>query len=195
MMPASRRTKPQPATVSVEDRVRVKYRVNDAEIEVEGPRSYVDSQIQAFVQQMGMSGKVISTNTFPRLPDPNESDDSIEEAVYSVVSNDANGSSTIGSVSLLDFYQQKAPTSQRDQVLVISYYLMKIQSHESVTLEDYEQAYSVLRKLAVPTPANMKSSVRNVVDRSPYLYNPERGVFTLTVQGEKYVETLPNSDN
>jgi len=42
----------------------------------------------------------------------------------------------------------------------------------------------------VETPSNMKSTVRNVVDRTQYMFNPHRGKFALTDKGKKFVEQL-----
>jgi hypothetical protein len=61
---------------------------------------------------------------------------------------------------------------------------------EHLGLDDYERCYDELRRVPIEKPSNMKSSVRNVVDRTKYLYNPERGRFALTMAGETFVKSL-----
>lgn len=90
----------------------------------------------------------------------------------------------------LRFYRFAAPQNQTEQILVITYYYQRHGGLESLSLDDYEKAYDLLQRVPVEKPSNMKSSVRNVVDRTKYLRNFGRGSYMLTMTGEEQVEAL-----
>lgn len=90
----------------------------------------------------------------------------------------------------LAFYRQINPQSQTDQILVITYYYQKYDGLENLSLEDYEKAYTLLRRIPIEKPSNVKSSIGNVVNRTEYLRNAERGQYLLTMTGEDHVDAL-----
>lgn len=110
--------------------------------------------------------------------------------VESTTADRRNGVPVSANPTLLQFYRSIDPASQVDQVLVITYYCQKYDGLESLSLDDYDKAYGLLQRIPVEKPGNMKSSVRNVVDRSKYLRNAERGLYTLTITGEEHVEQM-----
>lgn len=91
--------------------------------------------------------------------------------------------------NLLQLYQKIEPQNQTEQVLLITYYLQYYEDMEQPKLEDYGQCFEELQKVPVDMPSNLKSTVRNVVDRTDYLYNPSRGKFSLTLKGKEWVES------
>lgn len=91
---------------------------------------------------------------------------------------------------LIAFFRSKKPQSPREEVLTITFFYQQYLGRQTLTLDDYSEGYSQLRRLGVSVPNNMKSNVRNVVDRTNFLYNPERGKFSLTVLGEEEVNKL-----
>lgn len=106
----------------------------------------------------------------------------------------SNGSPTAATspsaTSLVNFYRQLNPQSQTEQVLVITYFMQNYEGLESLALEDYDRAYNLLRRIPVESPSNLKSSVRNVVDRTKYLRNADRGRYMLTIEGEELVQRM-----
>lgn len=95
---------------------------------------------------------------------------------------------------LLEFFRRVNPQTQPDEIMVITYFYQKHAGFESLSLHDYEQAYAMLKRIPVETPKNMKSSVRNVVDRTKYMRNSTRGRFMLTLLGEEHVDRLINKE-
>lgn len=90
----------------------------------------------------------------------------------------------------LTFYRLLSPSNQTEQVLTITYFYQRYGEMESLSLEEYDQAYTLLQRVPVEKPSNLKSSVRNVVDRTKYLRNADRGRYMLTLIGEELIEQL-----
>lgn len=161
------------------DWVKVRYRVGDKELEVEGTNEFVEQHRSYFFQKVvgrnEEAAQVIEVSA--------SSDDTKEKLITEVIVN-----TTTALLSLINFFLEKSPQRQSDEILVIAYYYHHYRNQEHLSLEDFDKAYDELKRAGVDKPANMKSSVRNVVDRTKYMYNPERGLFQLTIQGEKYVE-------
>jgi hypothetical protein len=166
--------------------IRVSYQFGDRRMEAEGPADEVNKHTLAFfslVAPIEHSGHLVSelNGNTPLLGESN--------GVPSPDSTDVEAEPK--PLDLLTFYQKKAPKGQRDEILVITYFYQKFLNYEALSLDDYQEAYKTLRRLAIPEPSNYKSSVRNVVDRTDLLYTPIRGKFGLTLPGDNYVEGLP----
>lgn len=115
----------------------------------------------------------------------------VEERLPSPTGNGSLAAATAPSTTnLVNFYRQLNPQSQTEQVLVITYFMQNYEGLESLALEDYDRAYNLLRRIPVESPSNLKSSVRNVVDRTKYLRNADRGRYMLTIEGEELVQRM-----
>jgi hypothetical protein len=101
-----------------------------------------------------------------------------------------NGGTDDWQKRLIAFIRQIDPQNDVEGVAAITYFFQKQAGEESMSLETYEQAYDALQRVPIEAPANIKSSVRNLVDRTKYLRNAGRGLYTLTMAGEEYVENL-----
>lgn len=177
--------------------VRERIRIGETEIEVEGTPEYVQSRINQFFEMaargMDVGQAIVSeqeqqlTRVETRMPDQSENIEVVEGIA-------APEQKRLNPSDFLAFYQEKAPGSQGDIVLVISYFYQKYLDREDLSLEDIQEGFKALKKAAVKEPSNYKSSVRNVVDRTDLLYNPGRGQFALTLQGEQYVESMNSSE-
>lgn len=163
------------------ERVRVRVRMGDKEIEVEGSPEYVEKHAALFLSQMSRVVSEESTTGKALEPVVRDPEETINHK--GLPPEDSQGKP-----DLITFFREKAPQNQRDEVLTITYFYQRILGRESLTLDDYIEAYNSLRRLGVVTPKNMKSSVRNVVDRTKLLYNPERAQYALTLPGEQLVE-------
>lgn len=169
------------------DRVRIRYRFGDKEVEVEGSPENVKDLAKMWFSQMSNQVSIGNRSSIIVSEEPTE--DSIPSEV-----NKEGTNSRLEPSELINFVQQKAPNGQKEEVLVITYFFLKYLKRDSITLEEYTEAYKILKRLSLSMPNNMKSSVRNVVDRTPFLYNPERGQFALTIKGEELVEQMGSNN-
>ena len=176
--------------------VRERIRVGDYEVEVEGTPDYVRSRINELLN-LAIRGNNVGEPNVPEKKQLVRVDDgmpSVSEATETVDHLQDVDARELNPPDLLDFYQEKSPTQQKDIVLIIAYFYQKYRGHDSLSVETFQEGFKALKKAAVKEPPNCKSSVRNVVHRTEFLYNPERGKFSLTLQGEQYVESLPNQE-
>jgi hypothetical protein len=179
------------------------------DIDIEGTEEYVERRMNNAMQLVADSLEIIQRNLLvnqteqeisKQLDMSNAKKPLIAEHIENREVNEnlvepekhLNGKRESVITSLLDYFLLKSPKSQGDQVLVIASYYHHYLNQEHLSLDDYETAFKQLKKAAVEEPSNMKSTVRNVVDRTKpkLLFNPERGVFALTVQGEEYVDNI-----
>jgi len=174
-------------------------RIGDREIEVRGPESYVKRRIEELMRQASQNvqpsqSRVIEQQNAPQIIEVSGSQlHEIVEPQHTLSDIDKKN---LQPNSLIEFYLNKSPKTQGDQILVVTYYYQKFLGREHISLEDYEEGFKALKRAAVKEPSNYKSSVRNVVDRTnpKLLYNPERGQFSLTLQGERYVENIKSNN-
>lgn len=157
----------------------------DEEIQIQGSPELVGRFMRAFFQQEDGSLTQFET-VFQDPPVPN---------LPSMVVNgfqDAPADRPAGTAKpdFLTFYRFVSPSNQTEQVLTISYFYQKYEAMESLSLEEYDQAYTILQRIPVEKPGKLKSSVRNVVDRTKYLRNADRGRYMLTLTGEELIERL-----
>jgi hypothetical protein len=117
-----------------------------------------------------------------------------EEGNYEVIEPGTTSAITVvqngNGMDFPTFFRGVNPANQNDQVLLITYYYQKIKGLESLSLEEYDEAFKALAVIPIDAPANLKSSVRNVVDRTKYLRNSERGRFALTMTGQEHIESI-----
>ena len=168
------------------DRVRLRYRFGDKEIEVEGLPTDVKELAKMWFSQMSRGVEtlpdVASISTDAKAKWVSDETNQVSEQQTEITKMSPS--------ELISFFRQKSPNGQKEEVVTITYFYQKVLGRENLTLEDYEEAFAALRRLAVAQPNNMKSSVRNVVDRTNLLYTPDRGRFALTLQGEQFVEQM-----
>ncbi|MBN1681316.1 MAG: hypothetical protein JW966_13620 [Anaerolineae bacterium] len=170
-----------------DETVHVRYRFGDSEMEAEGSEEYVNQHTLLFFSQVRSES---SSNT--DMPDIEENN--MPLSVNSGMSKNTSGNAQIKPQDLLGLYHKMVPSNQREQILVITYFYQMLEGHEYVSLDDFSEAYDILRRVPVETPRNLKSSIRNVVDRSNLLFTPIRGQFALTHKGKEYVEQLPEKE-
>lgn len=170
---------PNDSHQSKEEHARIRYRVGEIEMEVEGSPEFVEKHSTAFMKTM--SNGASSHTSIPT---------SVVQRVEPEIARTVTPTPSASPADLITFFQSKAPQNQKEEVLVITYFYQHHLGRETLTLDDYSEAYSQLRRLGVSMPTNMKSSVRNVVDRTKFMFNPEAGKFSLTLIGEHEVSKL-----
>lgn len=157
-----------------ENHIYILYQSNDnEEIRIQGSPRLVGEFMRAYV-----GDENININEFMNVEEA-------EGVLWSM-----EGKKPQSKPNLTAFFISLSPKNRTDEVVIISYYYHKFLDVETLSLEHYEEAYKELKLVPVSTPSNMKSNVRNVVDRTDYLRNPSRGMFALTLEGEKYVRNL-----
>src|SRR5260221_9566859 len=172
-------------------RIHIQFRSGDEEMEIVGEADIVQRFIAPFFKTLQDVGAVISDNETDQNDAPSLAG---KGASVTSVSGNSNGHEYSQPTDLIPFYRRMAPKSQNEQVLVITHFYHKYLGVAHLSLQDYDQAYDTLRRIPVEKPTNMKSTVRNVVDRTEYLRNGDRGKFMLTLLGEELVEQM-NSGN
>jgi hypothetical protein len=93
-------------------------------------------------------------------------------------------------MDFIPFYRKIDPQGQTDQMLVITHYYQKYQRLESLSQEDYDKAYAILRRVPIKAPTDLPSTIRNVLKRTNYLETVEKGQYRLTIAGEDHVDAL-----
>jgi len=93
-------------------------------------------------------------------------------------------------MDFIPFYRKIDPQGQTDQMLVITHYYQKYQGLESLSQEDYDKAYAILRRVPIKAPTDLHSTIRNALKRTNYLETVEKGRYRLTIAGEDHVDAL-----
>ncbi len=169
---------------SMDKRVRVHYRLGDDELEAEGPPEEVNKHTAVFLSVVAKGKSVQLQLPFPveeETPLLGESSD-----VSSVIRGNGRNQQP---PDLLSVYLKKAPKSQWQEILVITYWYQQYEHHEHVSTKDYRDAYRMLRRAGVKEPANISARAQDAVDRT-YLYKSYEDQYGLTVQGEQFVDSM-----
>jgi hypothetical protein len=90
-----------------------------------------------------------------------------------------------GKRSLKDFFSQKAPSFDMDQVLVISYYLQR-----TLQSSQFGQGHvlSGFKHVGKPVPKDLNRTIRNMKDKKAWLNFTDVENIRLTTEGENRVE-------
>lgn len=157
------------------DKIVVRLNTGDGYAEIEGDFDLVKKLVEPY-----LDGKVVTLGGESAAPALSKNAGVAETQVE-------NGAKPL---DLVQFYLKMSPQSQNEQVLVIAHFYQHYRQMADLSLDDYEEAYRLLQKVPVPKPGNLKSTVRNVVDRTDLLRNSERGRFMLTMKGEEFVRQM-----
>lgn len=96
-----------------------------------------------------------------------------------------------GQTSLVDFYRQKAPTDQQEQVSVFLYYLCHVLKMAAVT---DRHIYTCYKEVSEKVPPEILQVARNTANRKGWVDASDPKSLRLTVPGENYVEhSLPKA--
>lgn len=91
--------------------------------------------------------------------------------------------------SIGKFYKKKNPITSLEKILVISYFLEKIEKKEIITEEDLRQAFKRAKQVFV---SNFPRELAKAKDKKLILQDePKKLVFSLSLDGEELVEQLP----
>ncbi|MCZ7547171.1 MAG: hypothetical protein M5R40_28255 [Anaerolineae bacterium] len=173
--------------------VRVRYRFGDAEMEAEGPPDRVEQYAGAFLtlaaQRPVIEGEVLKEGDGTLLLGKSGN-------VPSKISDDGGDHQ---SLDLCGLYRKLAPRNQAQQLMVINRH-HEYEGTESLTVKEYLEAYSALRRVGVSKPANIYARLNEAI-QAGYLYEVEEGAgqYALTDQGREFVDSMgqqpENGDN
>ena len=90
-----------------------------------------------------------------------------------------------GKPHLREFFADKQPKSQPEQITVCVYYLWRIVELEAVTPH---HVYSCLKEVGVKVPVDLPQTIRNVANRRGTVDTSDSNNITLTIRGENMVE-------
>jgi hypothetical protein len=90
-----------------------------------------------------------------------------------------------GAISLVEFYKQKAPSDQQEQIAVFLHYLLRVAKVAAIT---DRHLYTCYKDVSEKVPPDILNVVRNTAHRKGWVDSTSGQNLRLTVPGENYVE-------
>src|SRR5690606_29398081 len=134
-------------TSESKEHVRVRYRFGETEMEVEGPPDYVNEHARLFLSKMA-DEQVTQAKDLLMIEAGEQDTPTLGERAG--VPN--HREPVAEPMDLISSFRKKQPKNQCQEVLIITYFYQHYKSFEHMSLDDYQEAFSVLRRLAVETP-------------------------------------------
>jgi hypothetical protein len=152
--------------------VTIRVRVGDSEIEVTGPKAYVEKKIDEYLR------------TLPKVvhqPPPHLS-----------TSQTVSGTESAGKkVSPAQFFKKCNPKTDVDRVLVAGSYLEQFRNAQNFTAAEVRE---VIKEAKWPPPTNVNDAVNRNIKKGFLMSAGDREnkiTFVLTSDGEDLVQELP----
>jgi hypothetical protein len=99
-----------------------------------------------------------------------------------------------GKKSLREFFSEKKPTSQQDELTVVLYYLHRILEVEGITTNHVYTGLKDLSELGVRVPKDIAAVYRNTATRKGHVNSSNHEDLKMATPGDNYVEhDLPNN--
>lgn len=190
---------------AVRERIRIE-KGAIVEIEIEAEEDYVERRMNQYLSTntdimviKGRSHKVEITSDQLFLPGF-----SVDDAPILVQStgapenpsgilNGSNHTQTPEDLTALysSYFAKEKPEKQFEVICFVTYVYQYLRGYSVLTLKDYEDAFFDLRRAAITTPQDLRSSIKNA-RKAKYLFSPTEGKFALTIKGEELVRQLMN---
>lgn len=90
-----------------------------------------------------------------------------------------------GKQSLREFYGQKSPTSQQEQITVVLYYLCRILETPNITCN---HLFTALKEVGVRVPQFLSQTLHNISNRKGWVDSSNTDDLKTTVPGDNFVE-------
>lgn len=152
--------------------VTIRVRVGDSEIEVTGPKVYVEKKIDEFLKST------------PRgLAQP-----STPSSVHSVTQAGPTGKK----VSPAQFFKKCNPKTDIDRVLVAGFYLEQSRNTQNFTASEVRD---LIKEAKWPPPANVNDAINKNITKGFVMSAGDRDnkrAFVLTSDGEDVVKEMPS---
>jgi len=152
-----------------EQNYRIRIRLGEVEIEVEGDKEFVEKHIEEFRKEMPKIAK--------ELPPK-------EEIISSEIQKEKV---ELEKLSLAEFYKQKQPRDHNEIVVIFAYWLTKKKGQEEFKPKDLLSCYDEAR---ISKPKNISQHISYVCSGTKaYLTTgSKKGLYRLTLTGEDFVE-------
>jgi hypothetical protein len=155
------------------DNVSMRVRIGDSELEVTGPKDFVEAKIDEFMKK--------HKEPTPRIL-PNNPVSTEIASPPSILHNKK--------MSIAQFFKQSSPRSDVDRVLFAGYYLEKISNFSSFTSVELRQA---IRDAKVPPPQNPSDAINKNIKKGLIMSAGDKDgimAFVLTSDGEETVSQI-----
>lgn len=150
-----------------EQNYRVRIKLGEVEIEVEGDEEFVEKHVEEFRKEMPKIAKELPPKE--RVIPPEIQKEKVE----------------LGKLSLAEFYKQKQPRDDIEVAIVIAYYLISFEEREEFTNQEIkEEANKLGYKLSNPADTLKRAAS----GKKAYVRKIEKGKWTLTLEGRNFVE-------
>jgi len=153
---------------------KIRIKIGDIEIEVDGDKEFVVQQIKEFSTEIPNFGKEFSSQK------------------GTIVTKTPNEKSKLEGISLAEFYKQKKPKEDIDVALTIAYYLTSSEEREKFTNKEIKDETDKLGyKLSNPA-VTLKEAAKG---KKAYVRKIGTGKWALTTEGRRFVEEeLPRKE-
>lgn len=150
--------------------VTIRVRVGDSEIEVTGPKSYVEKKIDEFLKKppTGISGATVS------------------HVSESAARTELKGKK----VSAAQFFKKCNPKTDNDRVLVAAYYLEQVKNLQNFTAAEVRDQIKEAKR---QPPKNVNDSINQNIKKGMLMSAGDRDnkiAFVLTSDGEEQVAEM-----
>jgi len=153
------------------EQVTMRVRVGDRELEVTGPRDFVEAKISAFLGELQRAAER------PETSRPSATG-----------SKRQTGSTK--AMSAAQFFRKVAPKTDVDRMLAAGFYLERYKNLEGFTAVE---AKELIRSAKIPPPKNPNDAVNKNIKKAFVMSAGDRDgrmVFVLTSDGEQEIESL-----
>jgi hypothetical protein len=155
--------------------VTIRVRVGDSEIEVTGPKGYVEKKIEEFLKKppTGITGTSLSP---PHQPI-------------------ASPALKVKKTSPAQFFKKCNPKTDNDRVLVAGFYLEQVKNFQSFTAAEVRDQVKEAKR---NPPKNVNDSINQNVRKGLLMSAGDRDnkiAFVLTSDGEEYVDGMLKGGN
>jgi len=159
-----------------EQKYRIRIKLNEVEIEVEGDREFVEKHIEEFKKEMSKSIRELPPKE--KMTPPETSKDKSE----------------LEGLSLAEFYKQQQPKDYNEQVVIFSYWLTKKEGKLEFEPKDIDNCFA---KTAIDKPKNIPQYMKVLSGgKKAYLTKGDkRGQYKLSITGRNFVEKELPSKN
>lgn len=173
------------------DRMRVRYRFGEAELEADGPVSDVNYHVGQFLSALaavGSANSKLGQKALPhydQLPLITHQQTGTEASGRDVINGSDVQSQQEGIVAFMARMQGANPKlTQHDQLMLLTYYFTKFESRLGMDFSDYKDAFLELEQLPLAAPRNMSARLSELT-KSGMLYVKE-GQYSLTLKGKSH---------
>ena len=151
-----------------EQNYRIRIKLGEVEIEVEGDKEFVEKHIEEFKKEMPKIAKELPSKKTV-TPEIQKEKDELER------------------LSLAEFYKMKQPKDHNETVVVFAYWLRKKEGEEEFKTRDISNCYDTTR---IQKPKNITQHIQAVASgKKAWLTGgSKKGFYKLTLTGEDFVE-------